>query len=124
MTKTLEAPLLGSAPVLTEADFQALLVPGSATGPAPTMTPPAAGDAVSDGVAGAISGKLVTMLYAEQANRNAWLAIADVGWKQVSQTSDAGSLAIMMLGAHAKSIGRAPNLSDDAAGLIQSIYVW
>lgn len=123
MTTMLNAPQQGGAPILTDDDLAALLGrSGDGTGdaPVPTMQPPTA----SDGAAAAINGKVVDALFSDGANRNAWMAIRDVGWRKVSQASDSGAMAISIIAGVAMQTGRAPGLEDDAAQLIQSIVLW
>lgn len=123
MTILLNAPEQGGAPILTNDDLAALLgqtTDAAGEAPVPTMQPPTA----AEGVTASISGKVVDALYSDGANRNAWLAIRDVGWRKVSQTSDSGAMAISIIAGVAMQTGRAPGLEDDAAQLIQSIVLW
>lgn len=125
MTMYLEAPVTGEAPVLTEDDFLALLGHDTASvGDAPTLQPPTDPDAEASEQAGLITGKLITVMFADQSNKNTWVNVAGVGWRKLSQTSDAGSLALTLIAGHAKMAGRAPVLGDDATGVVQNIYVW
>ncbi len=85
---------------------------------APTLTPE------SVVAATATHTTLVTAQFSDMTNRNTWVHLADIGWRELSRKSDGGTQALTMLCGLARSLGRAPTLIDDANGVIQSVYVF
>lgn len=89
----------------------------------PDMDPP--GSVFSRESAGiAISGQLITALWAEQSNRNAWIFLQTSGWKRLDPLTDTGSTALTLLAAHARATGSTPYADENPAGTINALYVW
>ncbi len=98
---------------------------GKTTETIPTMAPPGttAGAAASS-VGLTFSGQKVTVLWADEANRNSWVHLEAAGWKRLSQVSDNGSTNLTLLSGHAREIAHAPYAGDDSGGAISFMYVW
>jgi hypothetical protein len=90
---------------------------------APTLEPPAA--RAAEGITGTwISGKKVSMLWANSANRNVWLALTDVGWRKFADNSDSAAMAFTILAANAKATQGQVSVREESDGKIYEIYVW
>ncbi|WP_051304165.1 hypothetical protein [Calidithermus chliarophilus] len=90
---------------------------------APTFEPPAA--RAVEGITGTwISGKKVSMLWANSANRNVWLALTDIGWRKFADNSDSAAMAFTVLAANAKATQGQVSVREEADGKIYEIYVW
>jgi hypothetical protein len=95
----------------------------SAAGDAtPTALPPET--AVAGGVAAWQSGKVVTALWSNNQNRNAWLSFSGIGWKKLANNSDTAVVALNILGASARLTQTQVNYRDEADGMIHEMYVW
>jgi len=89
----------------------------------PDMDPP--GTLLARRSAGTtLSGQLITALWAEQSNRNAWVFLQTAGWKRLDPLTDVGSTALTLLSAHARAVASAPYADENPAGTISSMYVW
>ncbi|MDH6235511.1 hypothetical protein [Cryobacterium sp. CG_9.6] len=89
----------------------------------PDMSPPGSLFA-RDAARVAISGQLITALWAEQSNRNAWVFLQTAGWKRLDPLTDTGSTALTLLSAHARAVGSAPYVDENPAGTLNTMYVW
>lgn len=69
------------------------------------------------------NNKKVTGLWTINQNRNSWVHIHGVGWKKLATNSDSVTIALTILGAHAKQTDRPANLREDG-GRINEIYAW
>lgn len=117
MSNTLASPLVIGSPVFSGEDLAVLPGPAEFV-PAPTLTPESAAFAT------ATHNTLVTAQFSDGANRNTWVYLAGIGWRELSRKSDGGAQALTMLCGLARSLGCAPTLIDDADGVIQSVYVF
>jgi len=91
----------------------------------PNMDPPGSLLArAGSGAAVSISGQLITALWAEQSNRNAWIFLQTAGWKRLDPLTDIGSTALTLLSAHARAVGSAPAVDENPVGTISTMYVW
>ncbi len=69
------------------------------------------------------NNKRFTALWCMTQNRNAWAGVSGMGWKRLSNKSDAGIVALNMLAAHAREKNARINFREDK-GMIREIYVW
>jgi hypothetical protein len=70
------------------------------------------------------TGKRFRALWAKAEDRNAWVAVSDGGWKQLSDASESGSVVLTALAAHAFQTRALVKFREDDAGKIHEIYVW
>lgn len=101
----------------------------AADSPAPTMvsTADSAPSLPIEGVESGIStwqnNKRINGLWSINQNRNSWVNIAGVGWKQLAGNSDSAIVALTMLAAHAREKDSPVNYREES-NKIQEIYVW
>jgi hypothetical protein len=76
------------------------------------------------GVAAWNTNKKVTALWSINQNRNSWLHIDGVGWRRLANNSDSVTMALTILGAHAREKASTVNYRDEADGMIHELYVW
>jgi len=83
----------------------------------PTMTPLStaktgetakSGEAVVNGVTVWSPAATINGLWCINQDKNAWINDPAVGWKQLSNASDSGNVALTMLSSHAKEKGHSP----------------
>lgn len=90
----------------------------------PTELPPSAAESQEGfGASTWHSNKKITALWSIDQNRNSWIHITDVGWKQLADNSDSAVVALTTLGAQAKQMNATVNVYEDG-GKITQIYVW
>lgn len=90
----------------------------------PTEVPPSEADSQEAfGASTWHSNKKITALWSIDQNRNSWIHIADVGWKQLADNSDSAVVALTTLGAQAKQTDATVNVYEDG-GKITQIYMW
>ncbi|KFF59411.1 hypothetical protein JF66_11560 [Cryobacterium sp. MLB-32] len=119
MPRQLSAQDLADLFALSVAEIEVEAAPANV----PNMDPP--GSLFSrESVGVAINGQLITALWAEQSNRNAWVFLQTSGWKRLDPLTDTGSTALTLLSAHARTTGSAPYADENPAGTINSMYVW
>ncbi len=91
----------------------------------PMEDPPILAAVESDAFTAAVwhKNKKIIRLWSKDQNRNSWIYIQGIGWKKLANNSDSAVVALTMLSAHAKQMGRNVNLKEDS-GQIKEIYVW
>jgi hypothetical protein len=94
---------------------------------APTLSPPA--EAFSGGGGGTDAGawhtdQRVNALWVNAEERNAWVNITSIGWKQLANSSDSAVTALTIIGAQAKQSQTRVDYRDEADGMIHEMYVW
>jgi hypothetical protein len=95
----------------------------------PVMTPLSAaktGEAVELHEAVAVWSPATTIngLWCNNEDKNAWINDPAVGWKQLSNLSDSGNVALNMLSSHAKQKGSSVTYRTEDDNLVHEIYVW
>ena len=93
---------------------------------APTLPPP--GEAAigegGGGVTAWLGDKRVSALWSINQIRNAWVGIAGIGWKKLSNVSDSGLVALTVLASNAKQTQTRFDYRDEADGMIHEVYLW
>jgi hypothetical protein len=90
----------------------------------PTLLPPQSEGKTAGGVTAWQNSQKITALWSNNANRNVWAYVANVGWKKMADNSDSAVVAFNVLAAHAKLKGSTVNYRDEADGKVHEIYVW
>jgi len=108
---------------------EALLEEGAAAAPgaAPTLVPPTEAEieaAEGEGIAAWHSGVKIAALWCNEANRNAYISVAGLGWKKLSPATDSSVVSMTMLAAHAEQTNANVNIRIEADGMVHEIYVW
>jgi len=90
---------------------------------APSLRPGNAGGA------GAVSATWqsnvhVMGLWSINQDRNCWVYLDNVGWRNLSGASESGLVAMNMLAAHACQLGSTTSLYEEDDGRISQLYVW
>ena len=90
---------------------------------APTLRPGTAGSA------GAVtatwqSNVHITGLWSINQDRNCWVYLDTVGWRNLSGTSESGLVAMNMIAAHGHQLGSTSSLYEEDDGRISQLYVW
>lgn len=90
---------------------------------APTLRPGAAG------AAGAVtatwqSNVHITGLWSINQDRNCWVHLDTVGWRNLSGASESGLVAMNMIAAHGYQLGSTSSLYEEDDGRISQLYVW
>ena len=96
-------------------------------GAAPTLVPPTEAQiaaAEEIGVAAWYNGKKISALWCNQANRNSYIAVSDLGWKKLANTNDSCVVSMTMLAAHAEQTNATVNIRTEEDGMVHEIYVW
>jgi hypothetical protein len=93
----------------------------------PTDEPPASDSATTTtdafGAATWHADKKVQALFGTKANRNSWIYPTGLGWKKLADNSDSASVALTILGSHARQLDRNVKIKEDG-GKITEMYVW
>lgn len=95
---------------------------GGASG-MPTLTPPQGMSAGSNITAWANDAR-VNALWSINQNRNAWIGVANVGWRKLANNSDSAVVALTMLAAHARETQSSYSYREEADGMIHECYIW
>ncbi|HEY9643180.1 MAG TPA: hypothetical protein V6C57_22010 [Coleofasciculaceae cyanobacterium] len=90
----------------------------------PSLLPPQVTQDQSEGVTAWQNSQKITALWSNNANRNAWAYIANVGWKKMADNSDSAVVAFNVLAAHAQMKGTVVSYREEADTKIHEIYVW
>lgn len=90
----------------------------------PSIKPPTAGAGGGEGITAWQNDKRITALWSINENRNAWVHVAGVGWKKLSNINDSAIVALNMLGGSALQTQTQVNYRDEADGMIHEMYVW
>jgi|SRR5215213_7126018 len=67
--------------------------------------------------------KNINGLWSMNQNRNVYVAIADIGWKKLTDNSDSAIMAMTIILSHAFQTSRKANLREEE-GQIRELYVW
>ncbi len=103
---------------------------GASGGPLrPTAEPPAATSGSFTGRSGATatvwnSSQTVNALWTINQDRNAWMAIASIGWQKLSNASESGLMSLNLLAAHAKLFQSPMSYRIESDNLVHEIYAW
>jgi hypothetical protein len=95
---------------------------GGASG-MPTLMPPQ-GVGASATVTAWANDARVNALWSINQNRNAWLSVANVGWRKLANNSDTAVVALTMLAAHARETQSSYSYREEADGMIHECYIW
>jgi hypothetical protein len=87
----------------------------------PTLTPP---QGASASVTAWANDARVNALWSINQNRNAWLSVANVGWRKLANNSDTAIVALTMLAAHARETQSSYSYREEADGMIHECYIW
>ena len=91
----------------------------------PAMTPPnEAAIEAEEGITAWHNGKKITGMWTNSSTRNAYAAIAGLGWKRISNANDSSHLSMVMMAAHAEQTGSNVNVEVGTDQEIHQIYVW
>lgn len=93
----------------------------------PMMAPPSEvveQDIEAEGIAAWHNGKKITATWSNASARNAYAAVAGLGWKRLSNANDSSFLALVMLASHAEQTNATCNIEIGSDGEIHQIYVW
>jgi len=136
-TKTAEAPAQEPVTMKAEAaasaagapsyDLEALLQEtGIKSASTPAMSPPDDVTAVSEdqGITAWHNNKKITAMWCNSSSRNAFAAVAGLGWRKISNANDSSYLAMVMMASHAETMNSNVNINIGADNEIHEIYVW
>lgn len=71
-----------------------------------------------------IRGKKITGLFSYgPQNRNCWVLVEDVGWRQLWPSHDCQSEVMAVMAAHARVKQRSVDILEDA-NKVKTMYVW
>jgi hypothetical protein len=68
--------------------------------------------------------KRVAGLWAIDETRNAWINVRDIGWKRLADSSDATTMALVILAAQAHQTEARIDYREGSDGKIHELYVW
>lgn len=129
-TQGVAAQEAGSSRPKPLSDEQMAATSGTGAGAAgPSQSPPQAGSekasSGADGVTAAIwrSGT-VTALWSRNEVRNAWMHVANLGWRKLFNGRDGSFQALTFLASQAKQTGRTIQFREEADTMIHEIYLW
>lgn len=110
---------------VSEVDLLEALAP--ATAGQPTEAPPEA--AVEAAAVGAVaatwrSNQTVTALWSINELRNAWMHVANLGWRKLYNGRDHAFTALVTLASQARQTGRPITFREEADGMVYEIYLW
>lgn len=95
---------------------------GMATMAAPSLRP-SAGEVT--GVAATWQSNVhVAGLWSINQDRNCWVYLDSVGWRNLSGASESGLVSLNMLASHAHQLGSSTSCYEEDDGRISQIYVW
>jgi glycine cleavage system protein P-like pyridoxal-binding family len=89
----------------------------------PSLLPPQVTQQ-SGGITAWQNNQKITAMWSNNANRNTWAYVANVGWKKLADNSDSAVVALNVLATHAQLKGTVVNYREDADTKIHEIYVW
>jgi hypothetical protein len=82
------------------------------------------GEAVVSGVTVWSPATTINSVWCINQDKNAWIYDSAAGWKQLSNLSDSGNVALTMLSSHAKQNGSSVTYRTEDDNLVHEIYVW
>lgn len=117
-----------SEPTLSP-DIVARMTAQAAVEMAPVLLPPGVDPVREAAAAAALTGTWrqnvqITALWSINEPRNAWIHVADVGWKKLFNGRDGAFTVLATLAAQAKQTGRKVHLREEADGMVYEIYLW
>jgi hypothetical protein len=66
----------------------------------------------------------VTALWSNVEERNSWVAIHEIGWKKLADSSPSANHVLTLLASQALQSNRLIDYREDGDGMIHEIYVW
>jgi hypothetical protein len=103
---------------VTDAEIAALLTESTT----PTMAPGEA--AIAEAVGGTWRNSVkIDALWTIDETRNAFVRVADIGWRKLYNGRDGAFMALVTLASQARQTGRLVNLREEADGMIYEIYL-
>ena len=90
---------------------------------APSLRPAATGSA-GGATATWQSNVHVIGLWSINQDRNCWVYLDNVGWRNLSGASESGLVAMNMLASHAYQLGSTTSLYEEDDGSLSQLYVW
>lgn len=66
----------------------------------------------------------ITALWSNAEERNSWVAIPGVGWKQLADSSPSANHVLTILASQALQSDRLIDYREDDDGMIHEIYLW
>jgi hypothetical protein len=130
----LMGPGLGEGTGLTEpkpipADIIASMTAQAAVEMAPTLIPAGVDAKLEAAAAAALTGTWrqnvqVTAMWSINENRNAWMHVANIGWKKLFNGRDGSFNALVTLASQAKQTGKAVSYREENDGMVYEIYLW
>ena len=96
---------------------------GTAAMMAPSLRP-GAGAAVGGVTATWQSNVHITGLWSINQDRNCWVYLDTVGWRNLSGASESGLVSLNMLASHAHQLGASSSCYEEDDGRISQMYVW
>ncbi|MEB3292391.1 MAG: hypothetical protein VKJ24_04460 [Synechococcales bacterium] len=90
----------------------------------PMLSPPTqlVGDARA--AAGWQTNKKVTGMWSICADKNAWMHVDSMGWRQFASNSESAIMAFNIIAAHAKTTGKAASFYEGDDGKVTTLLVW
>ena len=101
----------------------ALTAQSGGGGAQPSISPPEQA-ASSGGITAWQGDKRISGLWSINQDRNAWVAITNIGWKKLATASASGLVALNLLGAHARQTNSRVDYRDEADDMIHEMYIW
>lgn len=110
------------------ADLLATITAQAAVEMAPTLIPPGVDPRLEAQAAAAITGTWrqnvqVTAMWSINEPRNAWIHVANIGWKKLFNGRDGAFTAMVTLAAQAKQTGKPVSYREENDGMIYEIYL-
>ena len=107
----------------TQSAGRASSVGAGASLQAPSLRPATAGSA-GGATATWQSNVHVIGLWSINQDRNCWVYLDNVGWRNLSGASESGLVAMNMVASHAYQLGSTTSLYDEDDGSLSQLYVW
>jgi hypothetical protein len=111
-----------SRPRELSGDEQATTTRSAGSGNEPTREPPAASSSADAALWR--QDVRVNALWSINQNRNSWMSVNGVGWRQLAPTSDSGIVALTILASHGKQTQTRVDYREEADGKVYEIYAW
>jgi len=117
-----------SAPTLSP-DMVAAMTAQVAVEMAPTLPPPSADPTIRAAAVAALTGTWqqnvqVTALWSINEPRNAYIYVANIGWKKLFNGRDGAFTSLATLASQARQTGRPISYREESDGMIYEIYLW
>lgn len=96
----------------------------AATAEGRPITDPPTAESYAVGASGVWhNNKKIDGTWAINQNRNSWVHVSGLGWKQLAHDSDSAVVALTVLGAHARQLNRNTNVREENNQVVE-MYVW